>query len=63
MFREVTDKDSFEFDLGERVEIVKTVISNADTSVKVNGDRIDVTFAEPRAYVLIEIKTGENSNV
>lgn len=63
MFREVTDKDRFEFDLGESVEIVKTIISNADTSVKVNGDRIDVTFAEPRAYALIEIKTGGNSNV
>lgn len=63
LFRELTENDSFEFDLGEKTEILNTVISNTDISAKENCNRVEVTFAEVRAYALIEVKMGENDNV
>ena len=57
------DSDSYEFDIGENVEVVNTLISNTEISVKADADHIDVRFAEPRAYALIEVKMGVNNNV
>ena len=63
LFREVTEKDSYEFDLGENVEVVNTLISNTEISARASDGHIDVRFAEPRAYALIEVKMGVNNNV
>jgi alpha-galactosidase len=55
VFRELTDNDSFSFDLGEGCKIVKTVISNHNVDASINGECVNVTFAEQRTYALIEI--------
>lgn len=58
-FREVTQRESFEFDLCEKVEIADTLISNTEVTASSCGERVKITFAEPRSYVLLEIKMGE----
>ena len=58
VFREITSKDSFEFELGEETEIVRTLISNTEIKAINEGDRIKVQFNDTRAYALIEVKFG-----
>ncbi|MBE6647118.1 MAG: hypothetical protein E7611_05715 [Ruminococcaceae bacterium] len=61
VFRELTDRNSFTFDVGESVEIVNILISNTSVDATVCGNDVTVKFDKPRAYALIEIK--ENKNV
>ena len=55
-FREVNDKNTFEFDLEENVEIIGTLISNTSVNAVVNGSKVRLTFDAPRSYALIEVK-------
>ena len=61
LFREITSKDSFEFELGEEAEVVNTLISNTEINAVESGERIKVYFNEPRAYAIIEVKLGEKN--
>lgn len=56
VFRELSDKDSFSFDIGESVDIVKVLISNTSVNTTVCGNTVTVKFNKTRAYALIEIK-------
>ena len=55
LFREVTERDTLELDLGNDVELLRTVISNAEVSASVCNGRASVTLSKPRAYALIEV--------
>ena len=55
LFREVTERDTLELDLGNDVELLRTVISNAEVSASVCNGRASVTLSKPRAYALLEM--------
>ena len=57
LFRELTDRDTLEWDLEAPAEIVGTVISNTEVSANTDGNRIRVRLADPRGYALIEVKS------
>lgn len=56
LFRELTDRDSFTFDVGEGFEIVSNLISNSSVNAKADGNYVTVKIDNPRAYALIEVK-------
>ena len=55
LFRELTENDTFLFDIGENIETVKAIISNTDIKATANSNKVRVTFAKSRAYTLLEI--------
>jgi alpha-galactosidase len=56
LFRELTDRDSFTYDVGEGFEIVSNLISNSSVNAKADGNYVTVKIDNPRAYALIEVK-------
>ena len=60
VFRELTDRSSFSFDVGESVREVRTVISNVPVTATVGENVVTVNFGQPRAYALFEIKEDKN---
>ena len=62
LFREVTDKDAYEFDVDEDIEIIDTLISNTSITTVTNENKIKVTFKEPRSYALLEVRTEKNND-
>lgn len=56
IFREAIEKDNFEFDLGEKFEIISNIISNTEIDYQVRENLINVKFAKQRSYALLEVK-------
>ena len=62
LFRELTDRDTVELKLDRPTEILRTVISNTEVTTALQGNRLFVTLASPRAYALIETKVQTDGN-
>ena len=56
LFRELTDRDTLELKLKEPIQMQRTLISNADVTTSIQGNRLCVTLSAPRSYALLEIK-------
>ena len=55
IFREMTDKETFAFELPIKSAKAKVLYSNADVKVKIKDGRATATFSRPRSYAFIKL--------
>lgn len=56
LFREVTPKDSAVYELPEAGLAPRLLMSNTETEVEAEGDRLRVKFSSPRGYAFIKLE-------